>query len=80
MTGRDLIVYILENNLENEQIFKDGKLIGFMTIDEVAAKNNVGKETVLTWIKLGQVKFIIIDGIMHIPASFKAKEETCVED
>ena len=28
MTGRDLIIYILTNNLENEFVFKDGKFIG----------------------------------------------------
>ena len=31
MTGRELIVYILENGLENEPIFKNGKPIGFIT-------------------------------------------------
>lgn len=75
MTGRELIMYILENNLEDEQIFKDGKLIGFMTIEEVAAKNNVGRETVITWLKLGKVKFVVIDGFICIPANFKIKEE-----
>ena len=34
MTGRDLIVYILSNNLENEEVFKDGKFIGFIPAQE----------------------------------------------
>jgi hypothetical protein len=42
MTGRDLIVYILQNNLENEPVFKDGKFIGFMTEGEAAEKFDVG--------------------------------------
>ena len=34
MTGRELILYILSNGLENEPVFKDGKFIGFMTEEE----------------------------------------------
>ena len=36
MTGRDLIVYIMLNKLEDEQVFKDGKLLGFLTEAEAA--------------------------------------------
>lgn len=46
MTGRDLILYILANNLENEPVFKNGKFIGFDTEESFAAKHNVGIETV----------------------------------
>lgn len=31
MTGRDLILYILMNNLEDEPVFEEGKFIGFVT-------------------------------------------------
>ena len=50
MTGKDLIVYILQNNLENEDI------PGFMTKEEVAAKYEVGVATVETWYKFGFIK------------------------
>ena len=49
MTGRDLIIYILRNGLENEPVCRDGKFLGFLTIDEAAVKLNVGVETVKTW-------------------------------
>lgn len=29
MTGKELILYILENNLEDSEIFKDGKFLDF---------------------------------------------------
>ena len=44
MTGRELIIYILENDLENEPVFQDDKLIGFLNEREAAVKLNVGIE------------------------------------
>lgn len=49
MTGRELIMYILENHLEDEQVYKDGKLMGFLTVEEAALKFNVGPETIKVW-------------------------------
>ena len=48
MTGRELIVHILENNLEDEPIFKDGKIVGFMTADEAAVQLDYGKATIIS--------------------------------
>lgn len=57
MTGRELIVYILMNNLENEQILSDdGVFVGFMDEKEAAAKFNVGVETIRAWYILGHLK------------------------
>ena len=36
MTGKELILYILQNNLENEQVFRNGIFIGFMDETETA--------------------------------------------
>lgn len=74
MTGRDLILYILSNNLEDEPIFNDGKLLGFMTICEAAEKMDVGTATVLTWIKQGRLPHLFIGGFIYIPADFKLEE------
>lgn len=74
MTGRDLIVYILENGLENEPVVKNGKIIGFMTISEVASKMNVGLPTISVWILQGRLDHIKIGGAIYIPANFKLKE------
>lgn len=72
MTGRDLIVYILQNGLENEEIFKDGKFIGLKTVCEVAEELNVGVETVRAWCKLHMIEHISAGYIDYlIPGNYK---------
>ena len=71
MTGRDLIVYILENGLENEPVLKDGKFIGFVTASDVAMRLNVGVATVYAWICQQQIPAVFVDGMLYIPADFK---------
>ena len=56
MTGKDLIMYILENNLENEEIIKNGVFVWFMDVFEAAAKFDVGVETIAIWHSLGWLK------------------------
>lgn len=58
MTGRDLIIYILKNNLEDEVVLKDGIFVGFMDEMEAAAKFEVGVETIRVWYTLG-----VLDGV-----------------
>lgn len=58
MTGKDLIIYILQNNLEDEVVLKDGFFVGFMDETEAAAKFGVGVWTIRAWYALGE-----IDGI-----------------
>lgn len=71
MTGRELIIYILENGLEDEPILKDGKFIGFMTASEVAAKMNVGVATIYTWVCQHRLQAVVIGDTLYIPANFK---------
>ena len=66
MTGKELILYILENNLENEEIFKDGKLLGFMTVEEVAIKYGYGIESTKLWAKLNGAKVIKVGDETYI--------------
>ena len=58
MTGRDLIIYIMQNNLEDEVVLKDGFFVGFMDENEAAAKFSVGVETIRVWYSLR-----MLDGI-----------------
>ena len=58
MTGRDLIIYILENNLEDTPLFNDGKLIGFITAEEAAVKHNVGVAMIMYWIQTHDIPYI----------------------
>ena len=49
MTGKELILYILQNDLENEVVIENGVFIGFMTEEEAAIKFGVGVATVRAW-------------------------------
>lgn len=67
MTGRELIVYILENGLENEPIFKDGEILGFMSAGKAAEAFNVGLATIHVWAELGMIRHIVIGDTIYIP-------------
>lgn len=56
MNGRELIIYILENHLEEQDLFADGILPLFITVEEAAVKWNCGSATVKTMIDLNKVK------------------------
>lgn len=77
MTGRELIVYILEHNLEDEDIFKDGKLVGYITADEVAKDFDVGMETVKVWIDQGMIEGVIkLNSRFLIPENWLEQSKT----
>lgn len=69
MTGRELILYILSNNLEDEPVFKDGKFIGCMDIWTAAAKMGVGPATIIAWADKGKLKHVILDDGYYIFAN-----------
>lgn len=69
MTGRDLIIYILENNLENEPIYKDGKILGFISTKEAALEFGVGFATIELWFELGIIPGIKIGEELYIPVN-----------
>lgn len=71
MTGRDLIIYILQNGLENEQVIKDGKILGFLTISEAAEKMNVGTATIYTLVTREELPYAILGEKIYIPANFE---------
>lgn len=68
MTGKDLIIYILMNDLENEPVLKDGKILGFMTAMEAAVKFEVGVSTIRLWVELGSLNGIKLGDEIYIPA------------
>ena len=67
MTGRDLIIYILKNGLEDKPVFEDGKFIGFVTTEEAAVKKQVGQATILAWVDLGFVESVTVKPDIYIP-------------
>ena len=70
MTGRELILYILANGLEDEPVFKNGKFIGFVTPSDVAKDANVGFATVHTWIHQGRLDSVSVNEGIYIPANY----------
>ena len=79
MTGKELIIYILENDLENEPVFLNGKVLGLLSIDEVAAKMNVGTATIHAWINQDWIDCVLIGDSIYIPANFERPKFTINE-
>ena len=75
MTGRDLILYILENNLENEPVVKDGIFIGLMSEEEAAAKFDVGVSTIRVYNTLKMLDGIEISGKLYFLRNAKNPRE-----
>lgn len=69
MTGKDLMIYILQNNLENERIFN------LITVDEAALKFNVGSETIKIWYKLDIISGIQLGNKLYIVSNDKSSKE-----
>lgn len=66
MKGRDLITYILNNHLEDVDMFDGTGFLGFPTVDETAIKFRVGPATVRAWIARGYLKGVMFNGTMYI--------------
>ena len=66
MTGRELIQYILSNNLENEPVCVDGTFVGFISIEDVAVELHTGVATVSTLYLLGKLEGFNIGDNVYI--------------
>lgn len=66
MTGRELILYILKNHLEDEPVFNDGLFVGFVPVDVAAAKLGVGSATITALVTQGELDHIVIGGKIYI--------------
>lgn len=56
MTGRELIIFILNHHLEDTVLFENGKIPGYLTVGEAAIKIGTGVETVKALYKRGDLK------------------------
>ena len=66
MTGRDLIVYISQNHLEDTPITENGRFLNFLSVRETAAKFNVGEATVRIWYQMKGIDGIMIGDTLYI--------------
>ena len=71
MTGKDLIIYILENDLLEEQVYDGSRLLGYTAAIEAAIHFDVGLATIYAWHELGLLNGIKIGGELFIPANQK---------
>lgn len=69
MTGRELIIYILKNNLEDKELFDSDLSPLFMTAEKAATEWNCGTATVKAMVEIGKVKGIKIVNDYFILAS-----------
>lgn len=53
LTGKEVILYILQNNLENEVVIQDGIFIDLVNEEKAAVNFNVGMATINVWRKFG---------------------------
>ena len=69
MKGRDIIIHILENHLEDEEVlFNNSDTVKFYSIEEIAIKSRVGIETIKTLISLNKIAYVKIGDLYFIPA------------
>ena len=71
MTGKELIIYIVEHNLMDKDIFKEGSVFSFLnveclTVEEAALRYNVGYETIHAWCTLGKFQSILVNDKIYI--------------
>jgi len=70
MTGRELVIYILENGLEDQEIIDaQGNPAGMMTPEEAAEKFEVPIATITAWLGTGKLMSFFIGGTHYIPAN-----------
>jgi len=69
MTGKDLIIYILQNDLVDKPVYEDGRLLGFMTAIEAAINFDVGLASIQAMVNLGLLDGIKIGEEIYIPAN-----------
>ena len=69
MTGRDLIILILNNHLEDTVVFEDLRSLGLYSIEEAAVKLHIGTESIkaqcsidaIRHLKIGDETYIYIE-------------------
>lgn len=79
MTCIDLVKYIINNNLENEPVFKNGTFVGFVPAEAAAMMLGVGIATIealghmnkIEYVKIGNVPYVSINSLNDILAKEK---------
>ena len=67
MKGKDLIEYIVNNDLQDEEFFTNKSILGMMNEEDAAKKFNVGVSTIGVWVNKDMVKGFNMNGVIYIP-------------
>lgn len=68
MTGRDLILYILENGLKDKKIIDGESILGFETLTDAAKHLGCGEASAAVLCIMHKIPTLNINGITYIPA------------
>ena len=71
MTGRELILYILANKLEDEPVYSNHAFIGYVSAVEAAKRLDVGVATIWVWLAQGKLDGVVIGGAVFIEDNAK---------
>lgn len=74
MTCRDLIIYILENGLEDEPVVINGVPVGFMSVEQAAVTYGVGNATIRAQLSRGMLDKVCIGDKLYIPKFKEVKK------
>lgn len=77
MTGKDFILYILQNDLEDKEFCEDGVLNWFLTAEQLANDLDVGVETVKAWYRLCMIDGVVIGGSVYF---YKGTKRPCLRN
>lgn len=66
MTGRDLIILILNNRLEDVVVFDDFRVLGLYTIEEAAVKLHIGVESIKAQCSIDAIRHLEIGDKTYI--------------
>lgn len=66
MTGRELIIYIMQNGLEDKEVFSNGTFLDLMNVREAAAKFEVGTYTIYFWYSKGYIHGVSLGDSVYI--------------
>ena len=73
MTGKELIIYILENDLGDSPVFEDNTFIGFVPAGRVAEELGIGLTSLWIKLELYDVDYIEVNGDVYLPFDYKSK-------
>lgn len=65
MTGRDLVLYIINNDLLDVEMDAKAKEL-FMTVEEAAVKLGISTTSLQDMLKLGLIDYVIFDEVAYI--------------